>query len=466
MYQREQDTTREHAVVIGASMGGLAAAAALARFYRRVTVLERDTLPGGPEHRRGVPQSKHAHGLQPGGMRAWDALLPGLMAELIHDGAVTGDLTEDCSWTIGGGRLARGRAGVPGIALTRPFLEQHARVRVAALAGVRIRDRIEVLGPIANDPQRVTGVEVSPAGGGPVEQIEADLVVDASGKASKLPLWLSRLGYPKPVEEQVRCRMAYLTRRWQLADYSTPADIVTVITPAETPHFGVMIAQEDGTHIVTLGGLLESGPARTDEDYLAFAGRLQHRAIADALVGATPVTDLQPAHFPASNRRRYDKMRAFPSGLLALGDSIASFNPMYGQGMTVAALQAVALRDMLARGPLNTRKFFARAHRIEDVAWKIATGGDLRFDEVEGRRGPDTKITNRYLDWLTTAARTDPVLTRQFLLVAGFIERPETFFKPSILWRVLVGGRATAQTQPTAQAEQPAKRPEPADSRR
>jgi 2-polyprenyl-6-methoxyphenol hydroxylase-like FAD-dependent oxidoreductase len=215
-----------------------------------------------------------------------------------------------------------------------------------------------------------------------------------------------------------------------------------------------MIEQEDGTHIVTLGGLLESGPNRTDADYLEFARQLPNTAIAEALVGATPLTDLQPSHFPASARRRYDKLRAFPAGLLALGDSIAAFNPMYGQGMTVAALEAVALRDALARGPLDALKFFARAHRIEDVAWKISTGGDLRFDAVEGRRTAETKIMNRYLDRLTRAARTDPALTRQPLLVAGFIERPESFFKPSIVWRVLTA-RAPRRPNPVA-ASRPA----------
>ena len=443
---------REHAVVIGASMGGLAAAAALAPFYRRVTVLDRDTLPDGPQPRRGVPQGRHSHGLQPGGIRAWDALLPGLVDDLVANGAPTGDLNEACAWVIGGGRLARGEIGVPGIGLTRPFFEHHVRAHVAALPGVVIRDQVDVLGPIASDPRRVTGVEVARTGGGPVEQISADLVVDASGKGSRLPRWLSDLGYRAPVEEQVACKMAYLTRRWRLAPGAS-TDVATVITPADTPRFGVMIEQEDGTHIVTLGGLLDSGPDRTDEDYLAFAARLPDPAIADALVGATPVTDLQPSHFPASRRRRYDQLRAFPAGLLALGDSIASFNPMYGQGMTVAALQGVAVRDALARGPLDARKVFVRAHRIEDVAWKIATGGDLRFEEVEGKRSRETKLMNRYLGKLTMAARTDPVLARQFLLVAGFIVRPETLFKPSIVWRVLTGGRAqTRLPQPARES--------------
>jgi 2-polyprenyl-6-methoxyphenol hydroxylase-like FAD-dependent oxidoreductase len=241
--------------------------------------------------------------------------------------------------------------------------------------------------------------------------------------------------------------MAYLSRRWQLA--GPHPSVVNVITPAMTPHFGVMIAQEDGTHIVTVGGLLDSGPAKDDAAYLEFARSLPDRVIADALVGATPVTDLQPSHFPASVRRRYDKLRRFPAGLLAIGDSIAAFNPMYGQGMSVAALEAVRLRAMLERGRLDARKFFAAAHRIEDVAWKISTGGDLRYDAVEGKRTPDMKIMNRYLDRLGAAAHSDPVLTRQFVRVAGFVERPESFFKPAILRRVLRRSRVTPTAAPT-----------------
>jgi 2-polyprenyl-6-methoxyphenol hydroxylase-like FAD-dependent oxidoreductase len=440
MGKRVQKESRQHAIVIGASMGGLSAAAALAPFYERVTVLERDAVPDKPEHRRGVPQSKHGHGLQPGGVRALEVLLPGVLAELTGAGVPTGDLNGSCTWTIGGSTLARDTIGVPGIGVTRPFLEHHVRTRVAALPNVTIQAGMQVDGLLTSGPDRVSGLTVDSTVGG-TEQLAADLVVDATGKVSKLPHWLTAIGYDAPLEESVRCKVSYVSRRWQLADPSPHADLVTVITPAETPQFGVMIAQEDGTHIVTLGGLLDRAPARGDDAFLAFAGQLPNQAIADALVGATPVTDLQRMHFPASRRRRYDKLRSFPAGLLALGDSIASFNPMYGQGMTVAALEAVALRDSLSRGPLDARAFFAKAHRIEDVAWKIAAGGDLRFEDVEGKRTPDMKIMNRYLDKLTAAARTDPVLARQFLLVAGFIERPETFFKPSIVWRVLTGGR-------------------------
>jgi 2-polyprenyl-6-methoxyphenol hydroxylase-like FAD-dependent oxidoreductase len=435
-HKSTQNPRGEHAVVIGASMGGLAAAAAVAPFFSRVTLLDRDELPGTAAPRRGVPQGRHAHALQPGGLLALDELLPGLSESLVAGGASAGDICADGGWFVGGGLLARRETGTRGMGFTRPYVEQAVRDRVAALSNVTIRDRVEVLTPLA-DGHTVTGLLVAPAGGGAAEEIAADLVIDASGRVSRLPEWLEQLGLPTPAEDRVHCKMAYLTRRWQLTNDTMGGDIAQVITPAETPHFGVIIAQEDGSHIVTLGGLLDQAPAKDDDAYLAFARALPYGRIADALEGAIPVTDYQPSHFPYSRRRRFDKLSSHPRGLIALGDSIASFNPMYGQGMSVAALEAVALRDLLRRGPLDPRAFYKRAHRLEDVAWKISTGGDLRYEAVEGKRTPDMKVMNAYLDRLTAAAQTDSVLTEKFLRVAGFLDRPESFFAPSIVWRVL-----------------------------
>jgi 2-polyprenyl-6-methoxyphenol hydroxylase-like FAD-dependent oxidoreductase len=387
---------------------------------------------------------------------ALEQLLPGLTDALVAGGARTGDISGRCQWFVGGGRFARGDGAARAIGLTRPFLEHQVRTRVAALPGVTVRDRTQVVGPLADrsgrGEARVVGVEVRPTGGGDSEQLPAGLVVDASGRGSKLPDWLRELGYLGPVEEQVHCKMAYLTRRWRLRNGVFDQDIFAAITPAESAQFGVLIAQEDGSHIVTLGGLLDRGPQRDDAAYLAFARNLPDPLIAEALEGAEPLTDLQPSHFPYSRRRRYDRLRRFPDGLLAIGDAIASFNPMYGQGMTVAALEALALRDGLERGALDAARFFKRAHRIEDVAWKISTGGDLRYAEVEGKRTPDQKMMNRYLDRLTLAARVDPVLAQQFLRVAGFMQRPESLFRPSVIRRVLAGRRLAQSARLVATA--------------
>ena len=443
----------EHAIVIGASMGGLAAAAALAGHYGRVTVLDRDVLPAQPQPRRGVPQGRHAHGLQPGGLAALERLLPGLTDALKAGGAPSGDAAADIGWYLGGGWLARVPADVVGVGFTRPFLEHHVRSRVADLPGVSVLDGTEVAGVSAtSDRSRVTGVRLSTGA-----ELPADLVVDASGRNTALARWLGELGYAGPEEERVHCKMAYLTRRWLLRDGAFDGDVVTVIAPAANPQFGVAIAQEDGSHIITLGGLLNSAPARNDAAYREFAGNLPERRIADALVGAHPIGELQPSHFPYSVRRRYDRLRRFPAGLLATGDAIASFNPMYGQGMTVAALEAVALREQLDAGPLRPRAFFRAAHRIEDVAWKISASGDLRFPSVQGRRTPDMTVMNRFFDRVLLAARTDPDIARRFLRVSGFVERPETLFRPAVLRRVL------RRRLPRPSAPTPS--PRPADAR-
>lgn len=440
----------DHAVVIGASMGGLVAAAAVAPYFDRVTVLDRDVLPDGPAQRRGVPQGRHAHGFQPGGLRALDDLLPGVIDDLVAGGAPAGDASAQSGWCVGGNVLRRADAGILGMGFTRPYVEHVVRSRVVALANVTVRDGVHVTGPLAGDG-RVRGVAVTTAAGTD-EEVVADLVVDGSGRASRLPEWLQQLGFAAPEEERVHCKMAYLTRRWRFTNEVMGDDVIQVITPAETPHFGVCIAQEDGSYIVTLGGLLDGAPARDDAAYLRFAGELPVPRIAEALAGAEPVTDYQSSHFPYSRRRRYDRLRRHPAGLVALGDSIASFNPMYGQGMSVAALEAVALRDLLGRGPLDPRTYYRKAHQLEDVAWRISTSGDLRFDEVVGRRSPDMTVMNAYLDRLARGARKDAALAHQFLRVAGFIDPPTAFFRPSILLRVLRGGVGDAEPAPAQAA--------------
>lgn len=427
---------REHAVVVGASMAGLAAAAALAPHFDRVTVLDRDALPAEPATRRAVPQGRHAHGFQPGGLEALEELLPGLTEELVAGGARPGDIGEQMSWFIGGGTLAKAPTGSRAVGVSRPYLEHVVRRRVTSLPHVKIRDGCEAISPLRAAGRSVTGLQLISGERPETDEMTADLVVDTSGRGSRLPQWLAELGLPAPSEERVHCKIAYLSRRWHFPNDIMGEDICQVVAPADTPHFGVCIAQEDGAHIVTLGGLLDAAPARTDEAYREFARSLPDPRIGDVLQDAEPVGDLQASHFPYSRRRRYDTLSEHPIGLVALGDSIASFNPMYGQGMTVAALQAVELRDQLNKGALDPKTFYRAAHRLEDVAWRISASSDLRFPEVKGHRTTGMRIMNAYLDRLTRTARQDPALAAQFLRVSGFVDPPASLFSPRIVARV------------------------------
>jgi 2-polyprenyl-6-methoxyphenol hydroxylase-like FAD-dependent oxidoreductase len=197
-------------------MGGLVAAAAVAAYFDRVTVLDRDELPAEPAPRRGVPQGRHAHGFQPGGLRALDQLLPGTTAKLAAGGAPSGDTGLNSSWYVGGVDFARGESGIVTMGFTRPYVEHVVRSEVSGLANVTLRDRTEVLGVRATG-SAVTGVQVRTEGADP-EDLATDLVIDASGRASRLPEWLADLGLPTPAEEQVHCKMAYLSRRWILPE--------------------------------------------------------------------------------------------------------------------------------------------------------------------------------------------------------------------------------------------------------
>jgi 2-polyprenyl-6-methoxyphenol hydroxylase-like FAD-dependent oxidoreductase len=449
MAQSSTPRRGEHVVIIGASMGGLVAAAAVAPFYDRVTVLERDELPTSPAHRRGVPQGKHAHGFQPGGLAALEDLLPGTNALLDQGGAPSGDTSANCTWHINGYDFAQGRSGVQTIGITRPFVEHTVRTQVAALPNVTLNDQVEVRGPITLG-QTVIGVLI--ADGDATVEVHADLVIDASGRASRMPEWLTEMGLPAPTEEQVHCKLAYLSRRWMLTSDEVGTDVVRVSAPNENAQFGVCIAQEDGTHIITLGGLLNNGPENSEDAYRAFAAALPAGNFGKALEGAVPVTDMSSSHFPYSRRRRFDRLGQHAVGLIAIGDAVASFNPGYGQGMSVASMEAVALREHLQRGALDPKRYYRAVHKVEDVAWKISTGGDLKYEGVEGNRTPDVKIMNNYLDKFARAAENDPVLGTQFTKVAGFMAPPQSLFKPNIVWRVIRGNRrakaaATAATR-------------------
>ena len=429
----------ERAVVIGGSMGGLVAARVLSEAYERVTVLDRDALPAGPAARKGVPQGRHAHAVIPGGRAALEELFPGLTAEAEGLGAPVGDAGSDVRWYQLGARLAPAPIGLKGLHVSRPLLEDRVRARVRAIENVEVVDRADVAGLTAS-AGRVTGVRLLRGRDGSAEErIGGDLVVDASGRGSRAPRWLAELGYEAPAEESMRVDVTYVTRRFRARREATGGDLAIVIgaTP-EAPRLGVLIELENGVWVVSLAGYLgERAPVELD-GFLAYAESLSNPDIADALRGAEPLDDGATHRFPASLRRRYERLRRFPDGLIAFGDALCSFNPIYAQGMTVAARQALALRGCLARGAEGLpRRFHRRAAREVDPAWKVVASSDLRIPAVEGARPAPVRAVNAYMARLLTGARRDPRLSEAFLRVAYLVDRPERVMRPGIALRTL-----------------------------
>jgi 2-polyprenyl-6-methoxyphenol hydroxylase-like FAD-dependent oxidoreductase len=431
----------ERAVVLGAGMAGLVTARVLAERFERVALVERDQLPAPGQGRPGVPQERHVHGLLCSGSRILEGLLPGLTADLVRDGALTGDPGEDCRWFNGGAYACRGRSGLEGIAVTRSLLEGHVRRRVLALPALDLVEGHAGRGLEAEAGGPVTGVRIAPRDGGAERVLGADLVVDATGRGSRAPGWLEALGFDPPPDERVVVGLGYATRLFHRSPGDLGGDyLVNVAAQPPNRRLGVALAVEDERWMVTLAGMLGDHPPGDPEGFLSFAAGLPVPEIHDLVRGLEPLGGAALTRFPAHRRRRYERLRRRPERFVVLGDALCSFNPVYGQGMSVAAREAVLLGAALGGGldGLPSR-FFRAAAPVVDVPWAIAVGNDLRFREVEGPRGPRVRLLNRYISRLHRAASRDPVVAGSFHRVAHLVEPPRTLLRPRLALRVLVG---------------------------
>ncbi|EYT81801.1 FAD-binding monooxygenase [Streptomyces sp. Tu 6176] len=430
-----------HAVVVGAGIAGLVAAQALASTFARITVIDRDTLPAEPGPRRGVPQSRQVHGLLGGGASALEELFPGFQDELVAAGGALGDGQVDHHWFLDGFRLRTAPSDIPGYGASRPLIESVLRNRVAALPGVRITDDIEVVGLAADGPDRVAGVRVTERRADAQETVlSADLVVDASGRGSRAGVWLSGMGHPQPEESTVRIDLVYVTRH-----YTKRPELlggrrlgVSVVPSPALPRMGVVMPEEGDRYALLLAGMFGEEPPTDDAGMLEYARSLASPEVAAVIESATPLDEPARMRFPAGVRKHYEKLKHHPEGFVVMGDALCSFNPAYGQGMTVAAMEGVLLRRLLSEGTAQLPgRFFRAAAKLVDTPWALATGGDLRFPQVEGKRPPGDKLINKYLERYRAAASVDPGLAATFLRVANLIEPPGRLLHPAHVLRVL-----------------------------
>ncbi len=443
------ETLGTRAIVLGGGMAGLLTARVLSDRYREVLVIDRDTILGVTEARRGVPQARHAHALLARGQEVLEELFPGLQAELTAAGVLSGDLAGDLRWYFNGRRLKQAHSGLLSVSATRPELEAHVRARVAALPNVEIRERTVIQGLAATaDRSTITGVHVvADTESAEPEVLDADLVVDATGRGSRASAWLQELGYERPVEEKVKIDLAYVSRFFKLRSdpFGDDLAINPVASPAN-PRGGFFGKFPDNIALLSLTGLLGDHPPQDDEGFLRFTKSLAAPEIYEAVRDAEPLGEVASFRVPASIRRRYDKLTRFPEALLVIGDGVCSFNPVYGQGMTVAAMEAAALGGHLSKGGVRPLEFFREIRPIIDVPWETSAGADLAFPGVEGPRTLKVKLGNAYIGKLHTAAQQDGRFTKAFFRVAGLVDPPQALMRPSLIFGVLrTARRAAAQ---------------------
>jgi 2-polyprenyl-6-methoxyphenol hydroxylase-like FAD-dependent oxidoreductase len=441
-----QEAIVAHALVLGGSMAGLLAARTLSDFYDTVTVVERDDLQEGSGVRRGVPQGRQTHGLLLRGAQALEELLPGILDELVADGARVFD-GQDLSqlYFCMNGHLAVRTGASQRIRLynaTRPFLEGHVRRRVRAIPNVTFVTNHDIVGLTATPANdRITGARIVDRGSRQESQVPAALVVDAMGRGSRTAVMLEQLGYPHPTEESVAVDVVYRTQRLRL-----PADSLTelggVVSPVPGRPTGIaMAASEQDIWMFTVFGMAGFEPPTDFAELCDLADELLPPQLVTALRGAERVGGTVSHRYPSSRWRRYDKTR-LPGGVLVVGDALCSFNPIYGQGMTVAALHALALRDCLSKGTEDlARRYFLAAAKPTRLAWQMAVGGDLALPEVPGTPTLSTRIFNRYVDRVLAAAEHDVAAFEQFVNVAWLVDPPLSILRPSMIWRALTANR-------------------------
>ncbi|HJF48859.1 MAG TPA: hypothetical protein K8W24_03525 [Brachybacterium paraconglomeratum] len=403
-------TTLEHSIVMGGSMAGLLAAAALAPHSARVTIVDRDPLPvDGPDAfapRRGVPQGGTVHRLLALGEARMEELLPGLREELLAAGAVpraareADTVLDEATPNAGAPAAADGPLGTgesaaaPGIDepgtlwLTRPVLEGVVRRRVLALPGVEAVQGA-VGGLLTSDDKRtVTGVQLR---GGEVDELHGDLVVDAAGRSSRAATWVEGLGFKRPRTLGTRVHVAYTSQRLRLREGAMPEGAESLGQPATGNNPFTIDLEPCGAdeHILSIAGTARHQPPTDLEGLLDMVALLPERETADALdsalEGAEPVGEPSVAKAAGAHRQLWEERTDGPAGLVHIGDSAAMFTPLYGQGMAMAAVGAVALRDTLADdGADGLAARFARLlGALLDRAWEITTSRDAQIPGAE-----------------------------------------------------------------------------------
>ncbi|HKP59827.1 MAG TPA: FAD-dependent monooxygenase [Polyangiales bacterium] len=431
-----------HALVIGASVTGLCAARVLRSHFDRVTIVERDRLEDGPAFRSGVPHSRHLHLLLGKGRQLLEVLFPELPAAFECSKVPLINLTRDLEMFTFVGMVPRYRSVHETRACSRLWLESTLRAMLRVQPGIELVDQAEVAALLESPRGVVSAVELRRRSG-PRELVSADLVVDATGRNSKALDWLAALNYPTPSIETVNAHLGYASRWYEKPRRASEPwlGVYTGLEPIRNSRIGVLFPVEGERWVLTLAGMGQEQPPTDEQGFLQFTRRLARPTIYETLPALRPISPIYGYRATENRWIHFERMDRWPDGFVAMGDAVCCFNPVYGQGISVAALEAVLLSRLLEDRGSTLRGFARRFQRklpsVLETAWVMSTGEDLRWPATEGgTRSVAKRLTHWYLDQFVRDMCESREMIETFIAVQHLMVPPTALLHPSIVARL------------------------------
>ena len=435
----------KHAIVVGAGIGGLSTAKVLSTYFEKVTVLERDALPDGPEARTGTPQARQIHVLLKGGLDALNEFFPGFETQLEQAGAVRARAGSEILVEVPGfDPFPQRDLGFDTLCMTRPLVEFVARRLVRDQANITLHSRCRVTRLLpSSDQTAVTGVRYDLLDEGSKE-LAADLVVDASSRGTLTLELLDRIGVPRPEETEIGVDLGYATATFEIPPASSRDWRAVIHRPnAQSGRGGFLFPIENNCWHVGLNGVHGEAPSDDGHGFTAFAKSLRTSRIYDAIKDATLVGPIHRFGLPCSVRRRFEALDGFPGGLLPVGDAICRFNPAFGQGMSVVAQEAGVLRHLLDTRSSQDRPldglapaFFAAIEEVLAAPWSVAEN-DFIYAKTRGQRPADFPQRMKFGAALQQVAAQDADVHRILAEVNNLMKPSSALRDPAIVSRVM-----------------------------
>jgi 2-polyprenyl-6-methoxyphenol hydroxylase-like FAD-dependent oxidoreductase len=434
-------TKRANALVIGGGIAGLLAARVLADHFERVTLIERDHYPKEPTFRSGAPQGRQLHTILLRGQQAMEILFPGLGRQLLKQGAVERDYGNETIIYYGGGRCPQIPPIFRGWSCSRLLLEWQLRQELMKYPQVHILEGYEVVHLLFDqEANRIRGVQLRARNHSTltneIQELKGDLMVDASGSTSPVVDWLKESNNEVPKETIINPYLGYATRLYKIPEqFHERWKGIAIQSTQQLPRSGALMEIEGRRWMVVLAGSGKDYPPTDERGYLAFARSLPDPALYEAMKDAQPLSPIYGYRRTENRLRHFERLRRQPEGFVAIGDAVCAFNPIYGQGMTVAALEALALDTCLRR---EARDFSSHAFQrkiacIVAQPWRLATASDLRSSS-EKKTG---RLSQWYIGRIISLLPRDPVVLRTFLEVIHMMQPPSVLLRPAIMARVL-----------------------------